>query len=312
MNGLSLQGGGCLGYGQTLILTEAESRWGAPAYSIFDIVGGTSVGSIVGAAVSTGMPAKLISQFFTQQAPLIFKCNIWNKISQAWGPKYNDKGLESGLQVLLGDKTMADCKTRFIATSYDFVSDRPIYFKSFEQSGETDDFIVVGPDSDIKLWQICRASSAAQTYFPAYLYNDMQLLDGGNCGDNNPDMLIFSEMVKLSSVDDMKVLSLGCGNSVWNKSKTNMTSPAPIKAGLETVTIVFSAGADSQSYKLQHILKDKYFRLSPDLGDGIAIDDAGGCLDRIPMAVNTLLNSSSEIISSFNKPITHQIYVRKN
>jgi hypothetical protein len=72
---------------------------------------------------------------------------------------------------------------------------------------------------------------------------------------------------------------------------------------LQTIKILFSVGEDAQIYKVQHILGENYKRLSPDLGDGIAIDDANGCLSLIPKAIVTLLDDPNTVsaINSFSR-----------
>jgi hypothetical protein len=297
MHCLALQGGGCLGYGQTLILSQAEQHWNRPSAAVFEMIGGTSVGSIIGACLSVGLHAKQIENFFTQEAPKIFKASWWNHVSSLWSPKYSPDQLEKSLQAVLGTKTLSDCKCAFIATAYDWASDRPVYFKSFENSSENEDYIVVGPDSKIMLWQVCRASSAAQTYFPAYEYNKMVLMDGGNTGDNAPDMLVLSEILNYTSIDKVNMLSLGSGNTNWHERPKSMVSPSLIRAGLETIKIVFSAGEDSQVYKAKYMLKDRHSRIVPDLGDGIAIDDASACLELIPKAVGLLTKDNSDAMN---------------
>ncbi len=275
MNGLALQGGGVLGYGQSVILTELERVAQKPCAALFDIIGGTSVGSINAAHLAAGIPASQLQSFFTAQAPTIFKSNIFNSIGQLWGAKYSAAPIEKALQQCLGDRTLSDCKTKFVATSYDWATDRPVYFKSFEKSLETKDYIIIGNDSPIKLWQICRASSAAQAYFPAFKYDGLVLMDGGNIGDNDPDMFIIAESCQyISGLHEMSLLSLGAGDTIWKESAGAMVNPSIAVAGLKTITIVFSAGESSEVYKASKILGDRYYRISPDLGDGYAIDDA--------------------------------------
>lgn len=274
MKTLALQGGGVLGYGQTIILSELERVAQKSCAALFDLIGGTSVGSIVGAHLALGISAQDLQGFFTTDAPRIFNGNFINDVEELWGAKYNPSALELALQARLKDATLADCKTKFVATSYDWVSDRPVYFKSYERSSETKDWIVIGNDSPIKLWQVCRASSAAQTYFPAFQYNGLSLLDGGNIGDNAPDMLVFADAVGFTDIQNIKMLSLGAGDTIWKESPTSMNNPSVARAGINTITIVFSAGESAEVYKASKILKNNHYRISPNLGNGFAIDDA--------------------------------------
>lgn len=299
MNTLSLQGGGVLGYGQVLILSNLEAQSKLPISSIFEMIGGTSVGSIIGAPLALGIPASKIEDFFTKDAPFIFSSNIINKIESAFSPKYSAAQLEASLKTMLGFATLNDCKTKFIATAFDCTSGKPVYFKSYEKSAEDDDGIIIGYDSPIQLWQICRASSAAQTYFPAYQLGNMVLIDGGNAGDNAPDVLIGIEALKLTDIKNIKILSLGTGDSKWELNYNAMINPSPLRAGLATIQIVFAAGVSADVWKAEQLFGENHYRLSPDLGDGIAIDDAHTAIIKIPIAIDILLKNNQSILNQF-------------
>jgi patatin-like phospholipase/acyl hydrolase len=274
MKTLALQGGGCLGKGQAVALVELEARAGRPLYQVFGLVGGTSVGSIIGGPLACGLPMAQVDNFFNLDAPVIFKASILNKIGQIWGPKYSATPLETALQKMMGNLTLADCKTNFVATSYDFATDRLVFFKSYEKSWSDDNCVVIGPDSKMLMWQVLRASSAAQSYFPAFKFEKMILMDGGNTGDNAPDLLVLAEGLRFASIQDTKMLSVGAGNSKWKVNARSMISPSILWAGLKTITITFSAGETNAVILTGKNLGDNYFRLVADLGAGYAIDDA--------------------------------------
>ena len=303
MNILSLQGGGCLGFGQALTLQELEKRASKPCWQLFDIVAGTSVGSITGACIASGVPAATIVEFFTKYAPDIFSHSWIDHLEALDGPLYGAGKLEAALMATLGQRTLKDCKTRFIATAYDYATDRIVQFDSGKPSWRDKNLVVIGNDSPVQLWQICRASSAAQTYFSAYQLGDMVLLDGGNTSDNAPDMLAlaesFADWMTRFSQGSVKMLSLGSGDTRWNVNAARMISPSPIRAGLETIKIVFAAGEDAQVSKARKILGPNHYRLEPDLGDGIAIDDAEGCLTKIPPAIAAMLAKNSATLDEF-------------
>ena len=216
----------------------------------------------------------MVNQFFDSDAPVIFAGNFFNTVSQLWSAKYAAAPLEAALQKMLGDLTLADCKTNFLATSYDYATNRLVFFKSYEPSFEDDNCVIFGPDSGIKLWQVLRATSAAQSYFPAYEYNAMVLMDGGNTGDNAPDMLIFTEAQKFAAIPQNLMLSVGAGNSKWDVTPKTMADPSVITAGVQTINITFSAGETNSVMLTRKNLGGNYYRLVADLGEGYKIDDA--------------------------------------
>lgn len=273
--GLALQGGGCLGYGQVTALRALTARTGLPLYQAFDLIGGTSVGSINGALIASGVPIEQIADFFTKDAPKIFSANPWTAVARLWNSaKYSPVALEESLQELLGDKTLADCKTRFIATAVDMASGRNVYFQSYGTSYSTGEEIVIAPDSGIKLWQVCRASSAAQSYFPGYKWNDMVLWDGGSTGCNAPDMLLYTEASSLVNHDSLKMLSIGAGKTNWKYNASSMINPGIATVLGATLDIAYACGETNEVWQCKSLLGDRHTRLVAKLGAGYAIDDA--------------------------------------
>lgn len=272
---LALQGGGCLGKGQAYWLAEYE-RINGQLCEFFDMVGGTSVGSINAACVAIGLPMSEANRFFDSEAPKIFKTSIWRKLGRIWdSAKYPADQLEKSLKSVFGEHTLADCKTRFIATSFDMASGRNVYFQSYGHSYESEDEIVIGPDSGMKLWQVCRASSAAQTYFPAFCYKGMVLWDGGNTGLNAPDMLVISEAKNDGLViSGLEMLSLGSGNTKWNRVGSEFVNPNLAAAMVGTLQIVFAAPEQSAVWLAAQELGRNYTRINPNLPEVLGIDDA--------------------------------------
>lgn len=273
---LALQGGGCLGKGQAVWLREYEQRQGVRLCEYFQLVGGTSVGSINGAAIAVGLPMSEVNRFFDQEAPKIFQTSIWRKLGRLWdSAKYPATQLESSLRSVFGEHTLADCKTRFIAPSFDMASGRNVYFQSYGRSYESDEEIIVGPDSGVKLWEVCRASSAAQTYFPAFELRDMVLWDGGNTGLNAPDTLVLSE-ARNERLEDgaMEMLSLGSGKVPWGKTGKDFVNPNLASAMAGTIQVVFQSPEQSSVWLAQQALGSRYWRVNPPLPTVIEIDDA--------------------------------------
>lgn len=298
---LACQGGGCLGLGQALTLAALEKRAGRPCSELFNMAAGSSVGFIIASCAACGVPAMAIVEFFIKYAPDIFKSSWLSEIEALAGPKYDPEALEQALQATLGAKTLANCKLRLIGTSYDYATDRIVRFDSGVVSSRDANEIIIGNDSTMPLWRMCRASSAAQTYFPACQIGGMILIDGGNTGDNAPDMLALTEAIASGTkLEDIRMLSLGSGDTAWKVDASEMVSPSPIRAGLETIKIVFAAGEDSQVSKARKLLGHAHYRLSPNLGDGIAIDDATACLSLIPPAVEMMLAKNGAILDDFS------------
>ena len=308
---LSLQGGGVLGKGQAVALRELEldAPAGAaplPLWRRFGLVGGTSVGALIGAAVAIGLPMKAVNDFFDVSAPKIFGGSPvgpwWNTFTQLWSSKYSAAALEAALQELFGGHTLADCRTKFICTAFDAASGRNVYFQNYGASRYSAEEIVFGADSpmmNFPLWQICRASAAAQTYFPALNLGTMTLIDGGNTGNNAPDMLCLTEaLANGAALADISMLSIGSGKTKWDVS--GMSNPSVLRAALATIRIVFAGGESNAVWQAAGLLGKNHCRLESDLGNGFAIDDARpATLDALELAMETAIARNLELIRPF-------------
>lgn len=272
---LALQGGGCLGIGQAVILNEIEKQLpkGKTLADVFNRGGGTSVGSIVTACAAIGLPAKDILAFFQQDAPVIFGNPRWYVQRLGSCYKFDADQLEAALQRHLGGHTLADCRMQFIATAIDMVSGRNVYFQSYGESYADEDEIVIGPDSGWKLWEVCRASAAAQSFFPAFVKGGMVLWDGGFSGQNAPDLLLLDE-----ADDDANVvmLSIGHGRLPWTINGGDMVKPSFTEVISGSFALATGAPASAAIWGAKKRIGERHLRLNPTLGKDYGIDDATG------------------------------------
>lgn len=72
-NILSLSGGGIKGIFQSTFLKFLEDMYKVPLYQIFDLVAGTSTGSIVGAALGCGISMDEVTSLYKLHGNAIFK-----------------------------------------------------------------------------------------------------------------------------------------------------------------------------------------------------------------------------------------------
>lgn len=274
MKTLALQGGGILGFGQVTALSEFEN--GKPLSDTFELIGGTSVGCIVGAMIAAGLPMSKVSEFFLKDSPNIFHAPWYSlAISRLYrSAKYDPTVLENSLKELLGTLTLADCKTKFVATAVDMKSGRNVYFQSYGTSSEDSTEVIIGPDSGMKLWEVCRASSAAQTYFPGFVWGKFVFWDGGSTGCNAPDMLVMTEAENYVAISEIQMLSIGAGREDWKFANCDMTNPG-IKTVLQaTLEIAYACGETNEIWQAKHRLGDRHQRLNAYIGGGFEIDDA--------------------------------------
>lgn len=199
----------------------------------FDLIGGTSTGSIIAASLAIGMDTATILQAYTDmgdkifehpakwwQIPKLLRQNLFfrNRPAAIEGilqQFYADKA--TGRPYSLGDAAMT-CGLLVVTKRVDTFS---TWHMHNNPAGRYYD-----ENKDIPLWRIVRASSAAPTFFPPTILPFDQsgafgaFVDGGVSCFNNPAMQLFL-MATLQGYriqwptgpDKLMVVSIGTGTS---------------------------------------------------------------------------------------------------
>ena len=173
------------------MLANIEKQINQPLNQYFDLIVGTSTGSIVAAAIATGRSCEDIVEFFQfksssifpyqslfslQRIPLLLKYGIS-------APKYSDNSLIQVLKGAFGETKLLDIGTspRLLVVSYDTIERNPIIFKSWRPDK---------PYGNVPLWEVCASSASAPTYFPAHKIDKRVI---GNAKDASINTIIFSD-----------------------------------------------------------------------------------------------------------------------
>lgn len=165
---LSLDGGGIRGLVAARMLAAIEKQINQPLNEYFNLIAGTSTGSILASAIATGRGSAESVEIYKRTSSIIFPYKTrfsWKRIplilkSGLSAPKYSDKGLIQSLQETFGDTTLFDIASPLLLIiSYDTISRDPIIFKSWRKDKEY---------GNVTLWEACLCSASAPTYFPAH------------------------------------------------------------------------------------------------------------------------------------------------
>ena len=233
---LSLDGGGIRGVLSARILKEIEAtlqeKKGQKLHEYFDLIAGTSTGSILTGAIACQMNADTMIKFYLEEGKNIFLDWVrsqreWRWLTQIFNSSLlyphedGDRGLAKVLEKKLihpelGSPKMCQItRPNILIPAYDVYSRNTTWFANNR------------PDvnlwyNNIPLWQICTASASAPTFFPPYKlpYNADQFLthiDGG-VSANNPALMavahaLFIEKKNGLNLGDIAVLSVGTGNT---------------------------------------------------------------------------------------------------
>lgn len=248
---LSIDGGGMKGYIPCALLGALEAKTGKKCHEMFNLVAGTSIGGILAALIATGRSATESLEFFTSDGPAIFGKGQLFGNSGIVRPRYGAETIETRLQERFCGRKLSDCKIKLLVPAFDLVGYEPYFFKSFKT------------DKDYPLWQVARATSAAQTYFPGYKLDDKIFWDGGNVA-NNPAGCAAAECIKLWGDEQFQVLSLGCGAARSKIKAESLINAGILPVGIETMSLLLDANDELPNYMLNQFLDDgSYLRVQP-------------------------------------------------
>ena len=251
---LTIDGGGIRGLIPATILSRLEAATG-PIAEKFDLMSGTSTGSIIVACLSVGIPAHEIVQMYLKNAEKIFSRSWRSRVFDYFGllsPKYSSDGANSVLAAYLKDNTMADAKSLLLIPTLNTETGRPKFFKTPR-------------DGQIKLSEAVRASTAAPTYFPPA----GTLIDGGMFA-NDPSMCAVAEAYSHWKGEEIRLLSLGTG---YDGRKRTVPTGGALNWITRIVDIFITGEMGYVSYEISRILGDgNYLRVQEALPPEVDVD----------------------------------------
>ena len=227
---LACDGGGIRGIIAVEILAkiEAELRTasGNPRLVLadyFDYVAGTSTGAIIATLVALGLSMDEIRAFYIKSGAEMFqKARLWERFKT----KFRDDALAKMLRDIIGaDTTFGSDKLHslLLIVLRNATTDSP-WPLSNNPRAKYNLPGVSGRNTDLKLWQLVRASTAAPTYFPPEVVHvgekEFVFVDGGVTMYNNPAFQLFlmatTEPYRLcweTGAEKMLIVSVGTGAS---------------------------------------------------------------------------------------------------
>jgi uncharacterized protein len=218
---LSIDGGGIRGLIPAILLAELEARTGKACKDQFDLLAGTSTGGIIAVGLLAGFKAQALVDLYANRGAEIFGNE--DPLKGAIRPRYSAAPLEKILQDLLGGTWLSDTSgpeiivPAFCADPYGawFFTGRSAHV-ALSAARNVPAFGEGALDTDFRLWQIARATSAAESYFPTAQVTSLAgrtfyMMDGGT-HSNNPTVVAAALASALWGEEDLRVLSIGTGH----------------------------------------------------------------------------------------------------
>lgn len=310
---LSLDGGGIRGILSATILQQVETtlqeKKGQKLHEYFDLIAGTSTGSILAAGIACHLNAEQIINIYLEEGKNIFLESVrqqrkWRKVSQAMGNhllyphEQGEQGLAKVLQKKLihsqlhkSPKISEINKPNILIPAYDVYSRNTTWFVNNYSSVEQAWY------DPIELWKICTASASAPTFFSPYElpYNAEQSLphiDGG-VSANNPALLAIAHALLIEKqnglkLSDIAVLSIGTGNTTRPYKYDQIKEWGQLGWASHLADIFMNPAAKNSEdicYQIMESAGADHLRLNFDLNEHLQVD-------RKPGYLRTLLNKS--------------------
>lgn len=265
---LALDGGGIRGVFTAAFLAHIERGIGRPLIEQFDLLTGTSTGSIVALALSTGMPAQAVLEAYKQAGPDIFPRRS-SVLSRLFGPAHDNRPLRAWLQSVLGERRLADARLRVVIPTLDVATGSARVWK-------TDHHPELHGGGDRLMWEVALASAAAPTYLPSVQIEGKGAYVDGGLWANNPAIVGIVEAVRYLGcpLTEIRMLSVGTGRRPkWARFR-DVERRGTLRWGAEFLEVVFAAQSAAADHQARLLLrKEDYLRVDPDLAREIALDD---------------------------------------
>lgn len=284
---LSIDGGGIRGIIPGMILVALEEKiqnatHNPKAYlaDYFDFFAGTSTGGILLSILLCPddenphlqkYTAKQALDIYLEHGVEIFSAKPWRRFLSKFGlisELYDATILEKILKGYFGNKKLSELLRPCIITAYDIELRKNHLFRQQKA-------ISHGNSRDFYIKDVCRATSAAPTFFSvAEIFSLAKtrypLVDGGVFA-HNPSLSALLEVMKTyktNKIDDIWILSLGTGLSKISYQYEDFKKKMAISIGPALVDIMSSSSAESTNYFLNQLFRsvnevNNYIRIDP-------------------------------------------------
>ncbi len=290
---LALDGGGIRGIISAIWLQCILERLGTPENpakpaDCFDLIVGSSTGAITAATAALGRNLSDAIALYQSSGARIFPPAFRQarRLGPAlFRPAYSSLRLGRVLAEHFGEATMSSAQTRLLIPAYRTFDRSIALMRSY-----TDFQAPSSPEQDGSVWEVCKASCSAPTYFAAHvprsytLGQSRAMIDGGMFA-NNPALLGIAEAVRLlpgkslleiSKTHDIVVVSLGTGQLLRPLSNAKVQSWGMLGWVRPSIDILMDGSSQISDFCSQQILPDEgYVRMQVELkGANDDLDDA--------------------------------------
>ena len=297
---LCLSGGGYRGLFTAVVLEHIEARLQSGEKRLlrdhFDLVAGTSIGGLLACGIAAGIAARRLREVLEEDGPTVFPERSWATVRQMIGPLYSGATLARIVRKTLGgaaSQTLQQVEMPLLVPAVSWISGEVVTFESKGIAGTR------APATT--LLDVCLATSAAPTYFPAHALNDDVLVDGGLVA-NAPDLcaLMAAQARWALPLKAHEMVSIGtAGSPAGGVAGSVPQSGARWAKGAQIVKLVLAAQERLAVTQCEALLQSGYFRIDQQPSQGHLELQA---MDQVDASTTTTLRKlASDALASARK-----------
>lgn len=268
---LSLDGGGIRGIFSARVLELIEKKLNINIHNTFDLIVGTSTGSIVAAAVATKHDLPKLVTSYELHAPRIFEQKTFPSSVFRWKgiyrSKYDSKTLESFLYDEFGEIKLGDIEKPLIINATNASTGKVHVFKSRYQQNQRNRSQYIR-DDDVPLYKAILASCSAPVYFDPARIGDGLICDGGLWA-NNPALVGYTDAINnfKQSHESIKIVSIGTGKPAKFYSPASKWGLLTGWHGRKIIDFAMLCQSQYAENCLKLIMPNNIFRINPEIDD---------------------------------------------
>lgn len=241
---LAINGGGMLGLMPARVLQHVETVTGKSIRESFDLIAGTSVGSLIAGIVTSPTETTIGDAINKLENTNMFKSTWFRDITSVAGllrPRIPTAVRDAELSALLGETTLGECSPDVLTVSFDVRHNKPRIFTTKN-------------DPQIQVLDAVKASASVPTVWEPLEIDGALCIDGG-LFSNNPTLYAIAYAMSVYDVqpEDIAVFSLGTGYLI--NSEEDNTGPggiistltAPLFTGRRMVEMLIRTFASSNT-----------------------------------------------------------------
>ncbi len=294
---LCVDGGGIRGIIPIVVIKQVEEELEQPIGRYFDLVAGTSTGSVISASIALEHPMKDVLKYYQRYAKKIFKRQARVGLMKS---VYKDVELRELLQEVFGEITVSDVEKPLLIPAVDLTHGNPYIHRSREVEGKLD---------SIKLWDAVLSSCSAPVYFPPNNVGSQYLSVDGGLWANNPSLVCITEALHYfnQSLNNIRIISFGTGKQdikfshnhgkYWGLRQWMPLKFPSITAKPKLLDLALHLSSESVSYHSRLLLQKNYLRINKELTDEISFDEIERIDEMIDIGKQIYKDHRKEIIN---------------